>query len=241
MTMLTKTDYLLEINQLSHRYGQFTALDSLSMKLNGGRIVGLLGPNGSGKTTLLKILAGVLSDYKGTVKIKGQTPGPASKAIVSYLPDVFYLDKQLKASEAILLFKRYFDDFNVDKAYGLMNHFRLDPNQKISQMSKGMKEKLQIALVMGRDAEIYLLDEPISGVDPASRDVVLDAILESYSEDSLLIISTHLIQDIERLLDEVVFLDQGQIKLAGEAETLRSEKQMSIDEIFREVYRWSEN
>lgn len=240
-TIDTNPSYLLEINNLSHRYGKALALDHLNMKVNGGRIIGLLGPNGSGKTTLLKILAGVLSEYDGDVRINGQAPGPASKAIIAYLPDVSYLNKRLKAHEAIELFGRYFADFNIEKAYQLLEHFRLDPKQRISDMSKGMKEKLQIVLVMGRDAAIYLLDEPISGVDPASREVVLDAIIDGYNENSLLLISTHLIQDIERLLDEVVFLDQGQIRLAGEAEALRSEHQKSIDELFREVYRWSAN
>lgn len=241
MTKTNQSTHLLEIEGLSHRYGRFRALDQLNMGLSPGRVVGLLGPNGSGKTTLLKILAGVLSDYEGSVKIAGMVPGPETKARISYLPDTNYLDKRMKAADALAYSARYFDDFNMEKAAKLLKHFQLDPEQRVSAMSKGMREKLQIVLVMGRDADIYLLDEPISGVDPASREVVLDALIDSYSEDALMLISTHLISDIERLLDEVVFLDHGQIRLAGEAETLRLEYQKSIDEIFREVYRWSAN
>lgn len=234
-------NYLLDIEGLSHQYGQFKALDQLTMKLQPGRIVGLLGPNGSGKTTLLKILAGLLSEYEGSVKIKGLSPGPRSKAVISYLPDLSYLNKRWTALDAMYFFDRYYEDFNMEKARSLLAHFKLEEMQRIDEMSKGMREKLQIVLVMGRDAEIYLLDEPISGVDPASREVVLDALIEGYSNDSLMLISTHLIQDIERLLDEVVFLDQGKMRLAGEAEALRAEYDKSIDGIFREVFRWSGN
>lgn len=241
MSKIEHSSFLLEVNNVSHRYGNFQALQNLSMKLAPGRIVGLLGPNGSGKTTLLKILAGLLSEYDGEVRIAGMLPGPETKARVSYLPDVSYLNKRLKASEAIDYFARYYKDFRRDKANDLLRHFRLNADQRIAEMSKGMREKLQIVLVMARDADVYLLDEPISGVDPASREVVLDALINSYSEDALMLISTHLIQDIERLLDEVVFLDQGQMRLAGEVETLRIEHNKSIDEIFREVYKWSGN
>ncbi len=241
MPAIEQGNYLLEVNDVSHRYGSFQALQHFSMKLAPGRIVGLLGPNGSGKTTLLKILAGLLSEYEGEVRIAGMSPGPETKARVSYLPDVSYLNKRLKASEAIAYFARYYKDFNQPKAMKLLKLFRLDPDQRISDMSKGMREKLQIVLVMARDADVYLLDEPISGVDPASREVVLDALIESYNDNALMLISTHLIQDIERLLDEVVFLDAGQLRLAGEAEVLRLEHNKSIDEIFREVYKWSGN
>ncbi|MGI6298564.1 MAG: ABC transporter ATP-binding protein [Saccharofermentanales bacterium] len=235
------TSPLLETVNLTHRYQRTIALQSLNMKLYPGRIVGLLGPNGSGKTTLLKILAGVLSEYQGEALINGMRPNAQTKAIVSYLPDVPFLDDRLRAGEALQLFARYYTDFNMGKAENLLRHFRLSPDQRIQAMSKGMREKLQVVLVMGRDAKVYLLDEPISGVDPASREVVLDAIISGYSENSLMLLSTHLIQDIERLLDDVIFIDQGSVKLAGEAEALRHQHNSSIDELFREVFKWSEN
>lgn len=241
MERYKETAYLLDIENITHNYRGLKALDNLNMKMAPGRIVGLLGPNGSGKTTLLKIIAGLLSEYEGDVRIRGWIPGAESKALISYLPDVEYLNKRMTGGDAIDLFARYFDDFDSAKATRLLELFRLDNRQRIGEMSKGMREKLQIVLAMGRNALVYLLDEPVSGVDPASREVVLEAILQGYSENSLMLISTHLIQDVERILDEVVFLDQGKIRLAGEAEALRAEHGKSIDEIFREVYRWSAN
>lgn len=228
---------IIEIKNLTKTYGPKVALNDVSFNLEGGRIVGLLGPNGSGKTTLIKILNGLLKDYKGSVRIKGQKPNTYTKSIISYLPDETYFEEWMKARDALSMFHDLYKDFNLEKCLGLMKRMELNPDMKIKTMSKGMKEKFQLALVMSRDALVYVLDEPIGGVDPAARELILEIILNNYSEDSIVIISTHLISDIEKIFEEVIFIKEGNLIYHRNAEELRTEKGKSIDEIFREVFK----
>jgi len=228
---------LIELSHLSKFYGKKAALQNINLTLESGKIIGLLGPNGSGKTTLIKILNGLLKDIQGEVLIQGQKPGPSTKAIVSYLPDDDYFSDWMKAEDAIRLFKEFYSDFDENKAASLLERLSIDPKQRIKTMSKGQKEKFQLSLVMSRNALVYVFDEPIGGVDPAAREVILDIILNNYSEDSLVLISTHLITDIEKIFDEVVFLKEGEIVLHRNAEELRSETGKSVDELFREVFK----
>ena len=228
---------LIELSNLSKYYGKKPALQNVSLTLESGKIIGLLGPNGSGKTTLIKILNGLLKDIQGEVLIQGQKPGPSTKAIVSYLPDDDYFSDWMKAEDAIHLFKEFYSDFDENKAASLLERLSIDPKQRIKTMSKGQKEKFQLSLVMSRNALVYVFDEPIGGVDPAAREVILDIILNNYSEESLVLISTHLITDIEKIFDEVVFIKKGEIVLHRNAEELRSETGKSIDELFREVFK----
>ena len=196
-----------------------------------------MGPNGCGKTTLLKILAGVLSDYDGTVTIDGHRPGPVSKSIVSYLPDADFLNPEWTARKAVKEYSRFFADFDASKAAAMVDFYGLSDSQPLSEMSKGMGEKLQIALIMSRRARVYLLDEPISGVDPATRDVMLEGILREFDPSSLLIMSTHLISDIEHFVDYALFMKEGSIILQGDADDLRATRGDSLDAIFRKEYR----
>ncbi|MEG0076507.1 ABC transporter ATP-binding protein [Anaerorhabdus sp.] len=228
---------LVKIEQLTKSYGKKMALCNFSCSLKGGRIVGLLGPNGSGKTTLIKILNGLLKDYKGTVLIDGQKPNTYTKSIVSYLPDETYLEDWMKARDAVSMFHDLYKDFDLEKCLGLMKRMELHPDMRIKSMSKGMKEKFQLALVMSRNAMIYVLDEPIGGVDPAARELILEIILNNYSEDSLVLISTHLISDIEKIFEEVILIKDGELVISGNAEELRQQRGQSIDEIFREVFK----
>jgi ABC-2 type transport system ATP-binding protein len=218
-------------------YGATTALDGLELQLTPGRIVGLLGENGCGKTTLLKVLAGVLSGYSGSVRIDGHAPGPESKAIVSFLPDTSFLPDSARVSYCLELYRDFFADFQAEKARDLIGFFGLGESTKLKDMSKGMREKVQIALAMSRDARVFLLDEPISGVDPAARQLILDGLLRNLSEDSLLIISTHLVHDLEPILDAVVMMRHGRVLLQGDADDLRGQHSASLDQIFRETYR----
>ena len=229
--------HLIEVSHLSKYYGKKAALNNVSLTLEPGKIIGLLGPNGSGKTTLIKVLNGLLIDIKGEVMIHGQKPGKSTKAIISYLPDDDYFSDWMKAEDAVQLFKDFYKDFDADKASSLMERLSIDPKQRIKTMSKGQKEKFQLSLVMSRNALVYIFDEPIGGVDPAAREVILDIILNNYSEDSLVLISTHLITDIEKIFDEVVFLKEGEVVLHRNVEELRSETGKSVDELFREVFK----
>lgn len=229
--------HLIEVSHLSKYYGKKAALNNVSLTLEPGKIIGLLGPNGSGKTTLIKVLNGLLKDIKGEVMIHGQKPGKSTKAIISYLPDDDYFSDWMKAEDAVQLFKDFYKDFDADKASSLMERLSIDPKQRIKTMSKGQKEKFQLSLVMSRNALVYIFDEPIGGVDPAAREVILDIILNNYSEDSLVLISTHLITDIEKIFDEVVFLKEGEVVLHRNVEELRSETGKSVDELFREVFK----
>ncbi len=228
----------IEINQLSKLYGSFPALNNLSLNLQSGKIVGLAGPNGSGKTTLLRILAGLDQAYSGEVMIDGHLTGtPEAKATVSYLPDRPFLSEWMTANQVIKLYQEFFADFDNGKAAELLRFFKLDGNQKLKTMSKGMKEKVQILLTISRQAKVYLLDEPISGVDPATRKVIMQSIIRNYAEDALLLIATHLLYDIEPIIDDVVFLEHGGIRLYASAEDLRAKENKSINTIFEEVFQ----
>lgn len=228
---------MIELTNVSKSYGKIKALDDVTITLPKGKIIGLCGPNGSGKTTLIKILMGLITDYQGTVTIEGFEVGKETKLSVSYLPDVNYLDSKATGIKTKKLFIDMYANFDEARFDLLMNELKLDPTQSFGSMSKGMKEKFQLALVMARQADVYVLDEPIGGVDPAARELVLKTILENYNPDSLVLLATHLISDIEQIFDQVVFLKDGRINLYDDVESLRLEHNQSIDELFREVFR----
>lgn len=228
---------LLKISNVSKKYKSIRALDNVSMTLESGKIIGLLGPNGSGKTTLIKIINGLLKEYDGEVLVDGKKIGVESRKIISYLPDENYFQDWMYVKDVLNIFSDLYEDFDQANCLNLMNRFKLDKTMKIKEMSKGMKEKFQLSLVMSRKAKLYILDEPIAGVDPAAREVILDVILNNYEEDALVLISTHLISDLETIFDDVIFLKEGSIVLHQSSEDLRMEKKQSIDEIFREVFR----
>ena len=228
---------LLKITNVTKKYHHFKALNNVSMTLESGKIIGLLGPNGSGKTTLIKIINGLLKDYEGEVLVDGKNVGIDSRKIISYLPDENYFQDWMSIKDVLSIFSDLYEDFDKENCLTLMNRFKLDKGMKIKEMSKGMKEKFQLSLVMSRKAKLYILDEPIAGVDPAAREVILDVILNNYEEDALVLISTHLISDLETIFDDVVFLKDGEIVLHQSTEDLRLERKQSIDEAFREVFR----
>ena len=228
---------LLKITNVTKKYHHFKALNNVSMTLESGKIIGLLGPNGSGKTTLIKIINGLLKDYEGEVLVDGKNVGIDSRKIISYLPDENYFQDWMYIKDVLSIFSDLYGDFDKENCLTLMNRFKLDKGMKIKEMSKGMKEKFQLSLVMSRKAKLYILDEPIAGVDPAAREVILDVILNNYEEDALILISTHLISDLETIFDDVVFLKDGEIVLHQSTEDLRLERKQSIDEAFREVFR----
>lgn len=229
---------ILEIKGLSKNYGKKEILRNLNLNLKAGKIVGLVGPNGSGKTTLIKTIVGLLRDYKGEILVKGNDIGPKSKAVISYLPDVQYVEGKTTGLSIAELYQDMYDDFDIKLLEDLFKKMKLDGQMPISSMSKGMKEKFQLALCLSRKADIYILDEPIAGVDPASRDSIMETIIESYTEDALLLISTHLIQDIESVLEEVIFLNEGEITLFENCDHLRDRTGMSVDALFREEFKW---
>lgn len=228
---------LLKITNVTKKYHHFKALNNVSMTLESGKIIGLLGPNGSGKTTLIKIINGLLKDYEGEVLVDGKNVGIDSRKIISYLPDENYFQDWMYIKDVLSIFSDLYEDFDKENCLTLMNRFKLDKGMKIKEMSKGMKEKFQLSLVMSRKAKLYILDEPIAGVDPAAREVILDVILNNYEEDALVLISTHLISDLETIFDDVVFLKDGEIVLHQSTEDLRLERKQSIDEAFRKVFR----
>jgi ABC-2 type transport system ATP-binding protein len=227
----------IEINNITKEFGTLTALDGVSLELEKGQIVGLLGPNGSGKTTLIKILNGLLTPTAGNVTINGMEPGVGTKRIVAYLPDRNALPDYMTTAQLMELYQDFFTDFNRDKAETMIGELGIDLKQQMKKMSKGTREKLQLCLVMAREADVYLLDEPIGGVDPATRDYILRTIISNYNEDAVVLISTHLISDIETVLDDVVFLKEGKIVLHKKAEDIREETGESVDQLFREVFR----
>ena len=228
---------LVECKNLCKTFDEKQILENINLTIPRGKIIGLLGKNGTGKTTLIKLLNDLLTPTSGEVLINGKKPGVESKKVISYLPERTYLDKSMKVSQVITFFEEFYDNFNKEKAIKLLKDLNLELNQRISQMSKGMQEKLQLILVMSREAELYILDEPLGGVDPATRDYILDTILTNFNEGASVIISTHLIADIERILDEVIFIDKGKIYLASPADELRSKENASIDEIFRRCFK----
>lgn len=230
-------DNILRAENLCKSYFNKKALQGANLTIQQGKIVGLLGPNGSGKTTFLKIAAGILHPSSGKLLIDGKEPGVYTKSIVSYLPDTEYLFKWMKIKDAVQYFKDFYSDFDEKKAFELLEFMKLDANSSVKSLSKGMKEKLKLTLVLSRKAKLYILDEPLGGVDPTAREKILDAIINNFSEDSSMIITTHLVNDIERIFDDVAFISDGEIVLQGNAEELRLSKNQSIDELYREVFR----
>ena len=228
---------LLEVKHLTKTFDGKKILDDVNLVIPEGKIIGLLGKNGAGKSTLIKSINDLLTIDEGEILFKGKKLGVYSKENISYLPERTYLDKSMKVSEVINYFSEFYKDFDKERAYRLLKDLKLDSEKRIIKMSKGMQEKLQLILVMSRDADLYILDEPLSGVDPATRDYILDTILSNFKEGASIIISTHLITDIERILDEVVFIDDGKIVLAGSADELRNKEKSSIDEIFRRMFK----
>lgn len=228
---------LLECKNLYKSYGKKEVLKNVNLTVPRGKIIGLLGKNGMGKTTLIKLMNDLLTPTKGTVAVNGIPVGIESKKVISYLPERTYLDKSMTIGEVVKLFGEFYDNFDSAKAGQLISDLELDVHCRISKMSKGMQEKLQLILVMSRNAELYILDEPLGGIDPATRDYILDTILSNFNEEASVIISTHLISDIERILDEVIFLDKGEIILTASADELREKENASVDEIFRRMFR----
>jgi len=228
---------LLECKNLCKSYGDKKILKDVNLKIPKGKIIGLLGKNGTGKTTLIKLINDLLTPSSGEVLINGKKPGVESKEIIAYLPEKTYLDREVKVRDAIKYFEEFYDNFDTKRAIKLLKDLDLDINTKIGKMSKGMQEKLQLILVMSRNASLYILDEPLGGVDPATRDYILDTILSNFSEGASVIISTHLISDIERILDEVIFIDKGKIVLTSSTDELRKKEKASIDEIFRRNFK----
>ena len=228
---------LLEIKNLSKKYDDKYALKDINLKLSSGKIIGLLGKNGAGKTTLIKLINDLLTPTSGEILVKGNNIGVETKKAISYLPERTYLNKQMKIKEVLSYFEDFYDNFDIQKARKLLKDLDLDENQKLSKMSKGMQEKAQLVLVMSRKADLYILDEPLGGVDPATRDFILDTIISNFNKNASVIISTHLISDIEKILDEVVFIDKGKIALQSNVEELRKKENASIDEIFRRMFK----
>jgi len=228
---------ILECINLTKHYGSRPALRNVNLSIEPGRIVGLLGPNGSGKTTLLKICAGLLTPAFGKAIINGAKPGLQTKAIVSYLPEIPYLNDWMKVSQMIALFRDFYADFNYEKACDMLRNLGIDEREPLKSLSKGTKEKVQLILVMARESKLYLLDEPIGGVDPAAREYILNTIIINYNPEASVVISTHLISDIEQVLDDVIFLKNGEIALSSSVDELRLNQGMSVDAYFREVFR----
>ncbi|MEE0800190.1 MAG: ABC transporter ATP-binding protein [Gemmiger sp.] len=230
-------DAIFTVNHLQKRFGSHEALRDVNFSLAPGKLVGLLGPNGAGKSTLIKCAMGLLMPSQGQILISGRQPGPQTKAVTGYLPDRMALPTGFRVCDAVALYRDFFADFDEVKAATILRDLKLDDLQRIGAMSKGTQEKLQLCLVMSRHAKLYLLDEPLGGVDPAARDYILHTILRNYSEDSTVMLSTHLIGDIEKALDEVVILKEGCVLTHQGVDELREEQGMSVDEYFREVFR----
>ena len=230
-------EQLLNCQNLTKRYGYKTALDNIDLSLERGRIIGLLGPNGSGKTTLIKLINGLLAPSSGSIAINGFAPGPETKKIVSYLPERTYFNSWMKVTDILNFFCDFYEDFDRNRAADMLRRLGIDENERLGAMSKGTKEKVQLIMVMSRKAKLYLLDEPIGGVDPATRDYILDTIIRNYDPEAVVLISTHLISDVEKVLDEVLFINQGQIALQASVDDIRQQYGKSVDEYFREVFK----
>ncbi len=229
---------VLRCEKLSKNYGKLKALDSVDLCLESGKIIGLLGPNGSGKTTLIKLINGLLTPASGSITVCGYKPGVQSKAQVAYLPDSIYLNSWMRVQQIVEYFADFYADFDTARAYEMLERLGIDSKMKLKSLSKGNKEKVCLILVMARQAKLYVLDEPIAGVDPAARDYVISTIIQNYNPEATVLISTHLISDIEEVLDEVIFLRQGQLVLHQSVDAIRQEHGKSVDELFREVFKW---
>lgn len=228
---------ILECIGLSKFYPNVQALSSVDLQLHRGRIVGLLGPNGSGKSTLIKLASGLLTPTSGQILIDGKAPGTETKRKVSYLPDRSYLNDWMRVCDILRFFADFYDNFNAAKAGDMLERLHINVGDRLKTMSKGTKEKVQLILVMSREADLYLLDEPIGGVDPAARDYILNTIISNYNPEATVVISTHLIADIEQVLDDVVFINQGQVVLTASVDDIREQQGKSVDTLFREVFR----
>ena len=228
---------LIGIKNLTKSFDNKEVIKDINLSISGGKIIGLLGKNGAGKSTLIKLINDLLTPTTGEILINGNKVGIQTKKIISYLPERTYLNKQMKVFEIINYFEDFYDNFDSKKAKKLLKDLDLDINQNLSKMSKGMQEKVQLVLVMSRNADLYILDEPLGGVDPATRDYILDTILSNFKDNASVIISTHLISDIERILDEVIFIDKGKIILQSDADKLRNKEKSSIDEVFRRMFK----
>lgn len=228
---------LLECKNLTKKYDRHTALSNVSLQIDSGHIIGLLGPNGSGKTTLIKLIAGLLTPTAGEIYIKEDLIGIESKKLISYLPDHTYLNDWMKVKDIINFFDDFYDDFEPERAYDMLSKLNIDSSRKLKTLSKGTKEKVQLILVMSHKADLYLLDEPIAGVDPAARDYILNTIITNYDENASVLISTHLISDVENILDEVIFIKNGSIRLHSSVDDIREKDNKSIDTLFREVFK----
>jgi len=227
----------LQCKNLSKHYGKHPALDNVNITIKSGCITGLLGPNGSGKTTFIKLANGLLQPSTGEITVCGKPIGPQSKAEVSYLSDRICLDSWMRVSDTLEFYQDFFDNFDRDAALNMLKTFSIDPGRRFKTLSKGNQEKVQLVLAMARKARLYLLDEPIGGVDPAARDYIINTILSNYNREAAVLISTHLIQDVEQILDEIIFLKQGNVVLQGNANEIRTENNMTIDSLFREVFK----
>ncbi len=228
---------ILEYSHVTKQFGSMYALSDVSLTIEPGHIIGLLGPNGSGKTTLIKLACGLLVPSSGSLAVCGGPVGPESKARISYLPDKNYLSQWMKVSLIIDLFHDFYDNFDRNKAYEMLKRLNINPAQKLKTLSKGTREKVQLILVMSRNADLYLLDEPIGGVDPAARDYILQTILTNYNENGSILISTHLIADVEQVLDQIIFLKNGVVTLQSSVDGIREQYGKSVDELFREVFQ----
>ena len=228
---------ILTCENLSKRYGDVMALDAVNLNIEPGRIVGLLGPNGSGKTTLIKLANGLLTPTSGEILIAGEAPGPDTKRVVSYLPDKQYLPAWMSVKQMMDFFADFYDDFDRDRASEMLARLEIGEDMHIRQLSKGTREKAQLIMVMSRRAQLYLLDEPIGGVDPATRDYILDTIIRNYDSEASVVISTHLISDVEQVLDDVIFINSGRVVLQSSVDEIREQHGMSVDSYFREVFK----
>lgn len=229
---------ILECSGLSKQYTSGCyALNNLNLSLERGQIIGLLGPNGSGKTTFIKLINDLLTPTSGQILIDGKLPGVETKAMVSYLPERTHLDQTMKIKDLIKYFSDFYEDFRTERAFTMLKDLNIDQNARLKNLSKGTKEKVQLILVMSRDAKLYILDEPIGGVDPAARDYILHTILNNYNEEATILLSTHLIHDIESILDQVIFIRQGQLVLNASVDEIRMEQGKSVDSLFREVFK----
>ena len=229
---------LLVCENLSKNYGSKPALKNINLEIQSGRIVGLLGPNGSGKTTLIKIANGLLTPTSGKLLINGMAPGVETKKIVAYLPDESFLNSWMTVDQIVKMFSDFYSDFRTELAYKMLENLGIEPTAKLKTLSKGNKEKVCLILVMSRNALLYILDEPIAGVDPATRDYVIRTIINNYNPEASVVISTHLISDIEQVLDDVIFIQDGEIALTKTVDEIREESGKSVDEMFREVFKW---